>query len=131
MYFSASSSWPHSVGSHGSRVILPNGRSYDALIRQTESERAEGMQFRNRFPLRTVMVFLHRQPGHHRYHTVNVKFPLDIMWCDAAGRIRELLTVPPGEPSCGGNVESSIVIEAPAFFASQNSLKIGDTMQLR
>ena len=114
-----------------SRVVLPNGGVLSAEVMDTPEKRAAGMQFRNRFPPNTVMLFVHPTPGNFRYHMRNVKIPLDILWLDSMGRLQQFLLCRPGATSCGGFVANTAsVIEAPAGFASANNLKIGDRIRL-
>ncbi|HEY8215578.1 MAG TPA: DUF192 domain-containing protein [Acidimicrobiia bacterium] len=62
-------------------------------------------------------------------HTIGMRFPLDVVWCDRAGRVLRVATVPPRRVS-RPVLRSRFVIEAAAGAAERWGLRAGDVVDV-
>jgi uncharacterized membrane protein (UPF0127 family) len=124
-----SSSHSSSYSQYGPAVRLPNGNVYNVELMSTPEERRLGMQFRNRFPAHTVMVFAQPQPSFLPIHMMNVRMALDAVWLNSAGRIVQIRTLHPERGVCASSSPAQFLIEAPKGWAEHNRLEVGDQME--
>ena len=125
-----SSSASSSSSQSGPAVRLPNGNVYNVELMATPEERRKGMQFRNRFPAHTVMVFAQPQPSFLPIHMMNVRMAIDAVWLNSAGRIVQIRTLfPELGVYASGSSPAQFLIEAPKGWAEFNALEVGDQIQ--
>jgi hypothetical protein len=60
-------------------------------------------------------------------HTIGMRFPLDVVWCDRDGRVLRVALLPPHRVS-RPVLRSRFVIEAAAGAASRWALRPGDVV---
>jgi uncharacterized membrane protein (UPF0127 family) len=62
-------------------------------------------------------------------HTLGMRFPIDVIWCDRTGSVLRISTLPPWRVS---RIvwRARFVIEAPAGAASRWCLEVGDVVQV-
>ena len=116
-------------------VTLPNGAQVRAEVKIRSKDMAQGMMFREALPRGQGMLFIHSQPGPHRYYMYNVRIPLDIVFMDSSRRILLIAaSVPPCHtaasacPTYGGPGDVRYVLELGAGEAARNGLQTGDTL---
>jgi uncharacterized membrane protein (UPF0127 family) len=62
-------------------------------------------------------------------HTVGMRFPLDVVWCDADGRVLRVAQLPPHRVSRPVR-RARVVIEAEAGAAARWGLRVGDAVEI-
>jgi uncharacterized protein len=62
-------------------------------------------------------------------HTIGMRFPLDVVWCDRGGRVLRVATLPPGRVS-RPVLRARFVIEADAGAAERCGLRAGDVVDV-
>ncbi len=82
-------------------VVLPSGRVINAELARTPAERARGLMFRRSMPSDAGMLIVFPTPGRHAIWMKNCRFPLDIVWLDARGRV---VSIVENAPPCGSSV---------------------------
>jgi uncharacterized protein len=60
-------------------------------------------------------------------HTVGMRFPIDVVWCDARGQVLHLATLQPRRVS-RPVLRARFVIEAPAGSVARWCLRVGDVV---
>ena len=107
-------------------VKFSNGATVPVEVMDTPELRATGMQFRT--SMDRPMLFVFPDEAKRSYHMRNVRMPLDLILMNSGGRVSEMTTMP---MSLGFSpaTKHTAAIEAPAGWALQNNLKIGDQIQ--
>jgi uncharacterized membrane protein (UPF0127 family) len=62
-------------------------------------------------------------------HTIGMRFPLDVVWCNGRGRVLRVATLPPGRVS-RPVLRARFVIEAEAGAAARCGLRAGDVVDV-
>jgi uncharacterized membrane protein (UPF0127 family) len=60
-------------------------------------------------------------------HTIGMRCPLDVVWCDRRGKVLRMATLPPGRVS-RPVLRARFVIEAAAGAAASWGLRLGDVV---
>jgi uncharacterized membrane protein (UPF0127 family) len=66
---------------------LPSGKVLQTEVMVSDEDRQMGLMFRPSLPLDHGMLFIFEQPDFHAIWMKNCKFPIDILWLDAQGKI--------------------------------------------
>jgi uncharacterized protein len=116
-------------------VQLPDGAHIHAEVKRTTSEKARGMMYRDSLPSDQGMLFLNAQPERSAYWMANCRFPLDIIWMNAA---RQVVEISPSTPPCpaggndcpsyGGHEPAQYVLELNGGEAQKHGVRVGTTI---
>ena len=114
-----------------------NGRILTVLLADTEQHRIKGWSGKKDMGKYDGMLFVFPEKAQHTMVMRDMNFPLDIIWLDGftivdmapnlqpeKGRAEEDLT------PYFARLSSTLVLELPAGFIKQNSLKIGDRIEI-
>lgn len=75
---------------------LPSGKKLTVEVMETDEDRARGVMFRESLPLDRGLLFVFDAPSRHALWMKNCKFPIDMVWLDAAGKVVHVAAeVPP------------------------------------
>jgi hypothetical protein len=115
---------------------LPSGKVLQAEVMVKDEDRAMGLMFRPSLPLDHGMLFLFENPDFHGIWMKNCKFPIDILWLDAAHKVVHLAEkVPPCTAREDRNCEvyhplsrASYVVELNAGQARREKAVVGSTI---
>lgn len=102
---------------HGERVLA------SAELARTRAERRRGLSGRSE--LEGVLVLQARS-----VHTFGMRMDLDVAFCDARGRVRRIVTLPPNRVT-RVHLGAPRAIEAPAGSFRAWGVDVGDTLELR
>jgi uncharacterized membrane protein (UPF0127 family) len=118
-------------------TININGRILTVLLADTEQNRFKGWSGKKDMGKYDGMLFVFPEKAQHTMVMRNMNFPLDIIWIDGftivdmapnlqpePGRAEEELT------PYFARLPSTLVLEVPAGFVTQNKLKIGDRIEI-
>ncbi len=113
--------------------------SLDQCIRleivSTPEAMQRGLMFRETLDEDTGMLFPYAQPGYPAIWMKNMRFPLDLLWLDARGKIVWVQeNVPPctAEPCAiyAPQAAATYVLEVNAGFVGENGLETGKELRL-
>jgi uncharacterized membrane protein (UPF0127 family) len=102
-------------------------------VADTEAARTQGLSERDNLAPKTGMLFDFKEEGDWRIWMLKMRFPIDIAWLDASGRIVEIKenAQPASYPDAFySKIPARYVIEVPAFTFKDQQVKIGDTLKL-
>lgn len=68
-------------------VILPDGEELVVELAVTPPQRSRGLMFRDELPAGQGMLLVFPDTGFRSIWMKNVRFPLDLLWLDSAGRV--------------------------------------------
>lgn len=110
-------------------MIIGKKRMF-ALLADSPLKMTVGLMFREKFGKGECMLFSFPRDGQHPIWTRNMRFPIDIVWCDSSGRVVDfVLNAKPAViwDFSGYNAEkpSRYVIEFNAGFVKENRIKKG------
>ncbi|MEZ5311638.1 MAG: DUF192 domain-containing protein [Microthrixaceae bacterium] len=94
-----------------------------AELATTRSQRRRGLIGRDELP----GVFVLRARS---VHTIGVRFPIDVAFCDEAGRVIRIVTMRPNRV-CVPVLRAHTAIEAPAGTFGEWRLRVGDVLEVR
>jgi uncharacterized protein len=101
---------------------------FPTLLALSNEEQQQGLMYLD--PPSPVMSFVYASPQINRFWMANVKFPLDIVFCNN-GKVSEICY---GEPYStriiGDYLFSDLVVELPGGMAKDTNIKIGQTAGL-
>jgi uncharacterized membrane protein (UPF0127 family) len=113
------------------RIETPNGPIV-VEIAATPASRSAGLSNRDELQGTDGMLLKWGAPGGHPIWMAGMRFPLDLVWIDGAGRV---LAVAPNVPPCrtepctlyepDGTAASVAVLELPAGAAAERRLTVG------
>jgi uncharacterized membrane protein (UPF0127 family) len=118
-------------------IETPNGQVV-VEVADTPSSRSSGLAGRDALLGFDGLLLKWKEPGRHPIWMKGMRFPLDLLWIDADGRVVAALTdVPPCsadpcplyEPS--GSDRSVAVLELPANAAARHGLAEGASVSIR
>jgi uncharacterized membrane protein (UPF0127 family) len=66
---------------------LPSGKVLQTEVMVNDEDRQMGLMFRPSLPPDHGMLFVFEQPDFHGIWMKNCKFPIDILWLDAHGKV--------------------------------------------
>lgn len=105
--------------------LLKDGRVLAALeITPTGRQRRRGLLGRDRFDGALLL-----RPCRH-VHTVGMRFPLDVAFCDDNGRVLRTLTLKPWR-TCRPCLRAAFAVEAQAPAFERWGLQVGDRVEIR
>lgn len=77
-------------------LTLPSGKVLQVELMVKDEDRAMGLMFRPDLPQDRGLLFVFEEAGFHGIWMKNCRFPIDIVWLDATGRVVHLAeAVPP------------------------------------
>jgi hypothetical protein len=77
-------------------LTLPSGKVLQVEVMVKDEDRAMGLMFRPSLPEDRGLLFVFGSSGFHAIWMKNCRFPIDILWLDAAGTVVHLAeAVPP------------------------------------
>lgn len=102
--------------------------NYQVFTADTFKQKKTGLQFVNKLPPKTLVLFKDMPPGTY-FHTVNCLFTIDIIALDSQNKILGVWTVIPNQKTIGPMpVGTKNVIETQGGWAELKKLKIGDNL---
>lgn len=108
-------------------IVLDNLK---IIVAQTSCQKFQGLQWENEpLPDDTVLLFSNIPSGVY-FHTLNCRFPLDIVALDRNGMVLRIWeNVPPNENQVGPMpAKINRVLEATAGWVSKQGVKEGDIL---
>jgi uncharacterized protein len=116
---------------------LPSGKVLQTEVMVSDEDRQMGLMFRPSLPLDHGMLFIFEQPDFHGIWMKNCKFPIDIVWLDAAAKV---VHVAPKVPPCTAKQDrdcpvyypigrASYVVELNAGQAAREKAVVGSTLE--
>lgn len=110
-----------------------NSASYQVVLADTEQKRTQGLSGRVQLP-QDGMVFVFAQSGYHSFWMKEMLFDLDFIWIDDGKVVDITRNVPKPAtealPIYQPKVPASMMWEAVAGFADQQSIEIGDSVEI-
>ncbi|MBI4181555.1 MAG: DUF192 domain-containing protein [Candidatus Aenigmarchaeota archaeon] len=98
-------------------------------VARTPAQRARGLMFRS--SLQGGLLFRFPAAGRHRFWTVGMRFPIDILWLDPAGRVVHLKEhAQPWRFAGGPPAPASQVLELPAGRIASSGTRVGHILAL-
>ena len=115
---------------------LPSGKVLQTEVMVSDEDRAMGLMFRDSLPADRALLFIFEQPDFHAIWMKNCKFPIDIVWLDAEGKV---VHVAPKVPPCTAKEDkdcpvyypisrASYVVELNAGQARREKALVGSTL---
>ena len=75
---------------------LPSGKKLTVEVMESDADRAKGLMGRESLPLDRGLLFVFDAPSRHAFWMKNCKFPIDMIWLDAEGKVVHVAAdVPP------------------------------------
>lgn len=116
-------------------VTFPDGTRIEAEVADTDAARARGLMGREALADGCGMLFVFDPPGPCGFWMKSVRFPLDILWLDAAGRIVDLvMSAPPCPrepcPVYASRTPAAYVLEVTGGVAAAHGLRPGDQLTI-
>jgi len=106
-----------------SKVTFPHGTirvddvTLNVQIADTEPRIMRGIMFQERLPYDQGMIFLFDEPDIYPFWTMNMKFPLDMIWFDENGNVAHIETdVPPCMPISNSTICPNIIPENNSIY---------------
>ena len=103
-------------------------------IADTAEKMALGLSGRKSLGENSGMLFLYSEPGMYSFWMKDMKFPIDIIWIGANGKIVDITksALPESYPKTFTSKEpAKYIIEANSGWFDQNNIKIGDAAVIR
>lgn len=123
-----------STATVGNSVAHINGKDISLIVVDTPETRETGLGNRAGLPQDQAMLFVFEKPDKYEFWMKDMKFPLDMIWLDPNFKVVYIQTniSPDTYPDITfmPDQDALYVLEANAGFAAQNSLKIGDVVQV-
>jgi len=123
------------VGSNkeGKYSLEIGGKKIDLLVSDTEETRTKGLSDMEELKENTAMLFVFDKPDLYGFWMKDMKFPIDVIWLDEKMKIThiEKNVSPDTFPNKFFPPEKSLyVVEFNAGFSEQNSLMVGNILNL-
>ncbi|MFO7641132.1 MAG: DUF192 domain-containing protein [Candidatus Competibacteraceae bacterium] len=117
------------------RQVTVGTATFQVEMARTAQERARGLMFRRELPRDQGMLFV-QPPGPTAFWMKNTYIPLDLLYFDADGRLRQIVaeappcTTPacPIYPSAAATVR--YILEINAGEAARRGIQVGDRLRL-
>ena len=117
------------------RPVAVGPATFQVEMAQTVQERARGLMFRRELPRDQGMLFV-QPPGPTVFWMKNTYIPLDLLYFDAEGRLRQIVaeappcvaTPCPIYPSETANIR--YILEINAGEAARRGIQVGDRLRL-
>ena len=115
---------------------LPSGTVLSTEVMVEDGDRAMGLMFRPSLPQDHAMLFIFETADFHGIWMKNCKFPIDIVWLDAARRVMD---VAPSVPPCKADPcpvyqpmrRASYVVEMNAGEAGREKVALGSVLEFK
>lgn len=114
-------------------VVLPSGTVITVEIAEDDTQRIRGLSGRAGLPSERGMLFLHEESTIQSYWMKDMGFPIDVIWIDGDRVVGFVEDAQPDEPPLtiySSPVPVDKVLEVSSGFVAQNSLKIGDILDI-
>jgi uncharacterized membrane protein (UPF0127 family) len=116
-------------------VIFGDAMRIHVEVADTDAARARGLMFRDVLPEDAGLLLEMERAGYHAIWMKNVRFPLDILWLDAHGRIVWLVEwAPPCRedpcPIYTPKARSVFVLEVSGGVAGRHRAAVGGSITL-
>ncbi len=113
----------------GERSMRIGRNRMSVLIADTQLKMTVGLMFREKLGQNECMLFTFPHDGPHPIWTRHMRFPIDIVWCDAEGRVVDFMqsVAPAGRLEFSGYYpkgRSRYVLEFNSGFVRKNKIKI-------
>jgi len=100
---------------HG--TIRVNDVTLNVQIADTEPRIMRGLMFQERLPYNQGMIFLFDEPDIYPFWTMNMKFPLDMIWFDENGNVAHIETdVSPCMPISNSTICPNIIPQNNSIY---------------
>jgi uncharacterized membrane protein (UPF0127 family) len=111
------------------RVALPDGGEALAEVMVTPQERARGLMHRDALAPGRLMLLHYTEDGTRRIWMKHCRFPIDVAWLDARGRVLAVARdVPPCKqdpcPQYGPDIPSRDIVEGPAGWLDAHGVRV-------
>ena len=107
--------------------ILIKGTEYSLEVAKTQSQRSQGLMFRQSLGKKEGMLFVYPRSGDHRIWMKNTLIPLTVVWLDRNESVIAVKQLQPCDtdfcPSFGSSRSSKYIIELNAEF---QGIDLGD-----
>lgn len=122
-------------GSELASLSLPDGVRLTAEVAATPETRHRGLMFRDRLPEGRLMWFRYAADGVRRVWMKNCRFPIDVAWLDAGGRVLAVArSLPPCThdpcPEYGPDAVSRHFVEGAAGWLDAHGVAVGTRIGL-
>ncbi|MEK7475559.1 MAG: DUF192 domain-containing protein [Candidatus Coatesbacteria bacterium] len=101
-----------------------------AEIADTHLAKMLGLMFRRRLARNAGLLLCFRWTANHGIHMLNVRFPLDVLFLGADGRIVHIHRAVPGEWGFSAGQPIRYVLEVNAGFCRLHGIRAGDRCAL-
>ncbi|HEV8606656.1 MAG TPA: DUF192 domain-containing protein [Tepidisphaeraceae bacterium] len=106
-------------------------RQFDIEIANTQEARMTGLMRRDSMPSDHGMIFVFRNEREWSFYMKNTRFPLDLLFVDAAGTIRSIHQLKPYDlTSVSSDVPVKYAIELNQGIAAKVGAKVGDKLTI-
>jgi len=112
------------------RTVRIKGARIRAEIADGPLSRMLGLMFRSRLAPGAGMLLCFRRSADHYIHMMNVRFPLDVLFLRADGRIEHIHHAVPGEWGFSSGKPVRYVLEVNAGFCRRHRVRTGDRCRL-
>jgi len=114
---------------NGAVTLSVAGTRVVADVADTQQERIKGLSGRASLPYGHGMLFVFDDPGHYAIWMKDMRFPLDVYWIDAGGRIVDIWenARPESYPRIYTPAREALyILEVPAGFSEVFNISRGD-----
>ncbi len=113
-------------------VVKVNNVTVDVILATTPSDQSKGLAVKDSMNENEGMLFVFKNPQKHSFWMKDMKFPIDIIWADSAGKIVHIeknlqpcIFLLPCN-SYSPISDSLYVLEVVSNFTNKYDVKIGD-----
>jgi uncharacterized protein len=117
-----------------STVEFPNGATVTVDIADDLFERTQGLSGRESLESNEGLLFLHEEHAVQRYWMKDMLIPIDIIWIDGEEVVGFVEAAQPEKPPLTiyeSPVPVDKVLEVSSGFVTQNSVNIGDILDIQ
>lgn len=118
------------------KIVLPNNQIIKIEVADSALKRAKGLMYRKHLDENTGMLFIFDDQVKHIFWMKNTLIPLDMIWMNENFKIVDITgdVQPCTTTSCQTYMPASpakYVLEVNGGYSKKQSIKIGDTLQLK
>jgi len=111
------------------KTVKINKIRIKAEIADNVIKKTIGLMFRKFLPKNEGMLFIFDKEGYHPFWTINMRFPIDIIWINKEKRVVKIVkNAQPFKPICNlynPKEKAKYVLEVNANFTTKNKIKVG------